>query len=95
MWIIAIAWMFVAVLMAVVEAVSPIGTVLGAVVTLLFYGVLPVSLLMYILTTGQRKRARQAREGGVPRNQLEPSTHQPDACGLAPSDPIAPEGKES
>ena len=97
MWIIAIAWMFVAVLMAVAEAVSPVGSVLGAIITLLFYGVLPCSLLMYILTTGQRKRARQAAEmraaqlaqASAPA-QAPASGDQPDAGSLTPGDPIAP-----
>lgn len=96
MWIIAIAWMFVAVLMAVAEAVSPIGSVLGAIITLLFYGVLPCSLLMYILSTGQRKRARQAAEQraaaqGLAQTQAPSSVDQPDAGRLPARDPIAPE----
>jgi mannose/fructose/N-acetylgalactosamine-specific phosphotransferase system component IID len=93
MWIIAIAWMFVAVLMAVTEAVSPVGTVLGAIITLLFYGVLPCSLLMYILSTGQRKRARQAAEMRAVQQALataQASADQPDASGLPPSDTVAP-----
>lgn len=93
MWIIAIAWMFVAVLMAVTEAVSPVGSVLGAVITLLFYGVLPCSLLMYILTTGQRKRARQAAELRAAQqaaSEAQASADQPDAGGLAPGDTVAP-----
>jgi mannose/fructose/N-acetylgalactosamine-specific phosphotransferase system component IID len=91
MWIIAIAWMFVAVLMAIAEAVSPVGSVLGAVITLLFYGVLPCSLLMYILTTGQRKRARQAAELRAAQQALaaaQASAHQPDAGSLPPSDSV-------
>jgi hypothetical protein len=60
MWIVAIAWMFVAVLMAIAEATSPIGTVLGAFFTLLLYGIFPVSIVMYILLTPQRRRARLA-----------------------------------
>jgi mannose/fructose/N-acetylgalactosamine-specific phosphotransferase system component IID len=92
MWIIAIAWMFVAVLMAVAEAVSPIGSVLGAIITLLFYGVLPCSLLMYILSTGQRKRARQAAEQrAAARAQATSSADQPDAGRLPAGDPVAPE----
>lgn len=88
--------MFVAVLMAVAEAVSPIGSVLGAIITLLFYGVLPCALLMYILSTGQRKRARQAAEQRAAAQaptqmQAQASVDQPDAGRLAASDPVAPE----
>lgn len=88
--------MFVAVLMAVAEAVSPIGSVLGAIVTLLFYGVLPCALLMYILSTGQRKRARQAAEqraaAQAPEQTQAPSSvDQPDAGRLPTGDAVAPE----
>lgn len=62
MWIVAIAWMYVALLMALSEAVSPVGSVLGAIITLLFYGVLPTALVMYVLGTPQRRKARLARE---------------------------------
>lgn len=62
MYIVAIAWGFVAVLMAAAEAISPQGTIFGALVTLLLYGVLPLSLLMYILGTPGRRRRRRAAE---------------------------------
>jgi hypothetical protein len=89
MWIIAIAWMFVAVLMAIAEAVSPVGSVLGAIITLLFYGVFPCALLMYILGSEQRKRARQAAE----RRALalsDAGADQPDAGRLPTRDAIPP-----
>lgn len=62
MWIVAIAWMYVALMMAVSEAVSPVGSVLGAIITLLFYGVLPTALVMYVLGTPQRRKARRVRQ---------------------------------
>jgi mannose/fructose/N-acetylgalactosamine-specific phosphotransferase system component IID len=89
MWIIAIAWMFVAVLMAIAEAVSPVGSVLGAIITLLFYGVFPCALLMYILTSGQRRRARQAAEQRAAALSAT-SADQPDAGCLPASDTIPP-----
>ena len=51
MWIVAIAWMYVAIMMAMAEATNPQGTILGAIITLLFYGVAPVALVMYVLST--------------------------------------------
>lgn len=61
MYLIAIAWAYVALLMAAAEALSPQGTLLGAAITLLLYGVLPLGLLMYILgTPGRRRRLRAA-----------------------------------
>ncbi len=62
MWIVAIAWMYVALMMAIVEATASNGTVLGAVITLLLYGIAPTWLLMYLLTTPARRRARQAAQ---------------------------------
>ena len=64
MYLVLFAWLFVTVLMALAEATSPQGNVLGALVTLLFYGLLPCALLAYLLGTPQRKRRlRQADEG--------------------------------
>src|SRR5690606_34366289 len=62
MWIVAIAWMYVAVMMAVAEAFSPQGSVLGAVITLLLYGIAPLALVMYLLGTPARRRVRRAAE---------------------------------
>jgi len=62
MHLVAIAWMYVVVMMAVVEAFSPQGTVFGAFITLVFYGILPLGLVLYIMGTPGRKRARKAAE---------------------------------
>lgn len=37
-WIVALAWMYVVSLMTLAEATDPQGSVLGAVITFLFYG---------------------------------------------------------
>ena len=60
MYIIAIAWLFVVVLMAAAEAMATSYT--GALMTLLFYGVIPLTLLLYILGTPQRRRNQAKRE---------------------------------
>jgi membrane protein implicated in regulation of membrane protease activity len=62
MWIVAIAWMYVAVMMALAEATASNGTVLGAMITLLLYGIAPLSLVMYLLGTPARRKARRAAE---------------------------------
>lgn len=59
MYLVAIAWGYVALMMAAAEALSPQGTLFGAFVTLMLYGVLPLGLLMYILGTPGRKRRRR------------------------------------
>ncbi|PXW94761.1 hypothetical protein C7444_11277 [Sphaerotilus hippei] len=62
MYLVAIAWMYVAVMMSAAELMHPDGSVLGAVVTLLLYGVGPLALVLYLLRTPARRRARKAQE---------------------------------
>jgi len=62
MWIVAVAWMYVALMMAMAEATSPQGTWLGAAVTFVFYGAAPLALVMYLLGAPQRRKLRLARE---------------------------------
>ncbi len=75
LYIIAIGWLYVALMMSVAEATHTAGTVLGAIITFVLYGVLPVALAMYILGTPARRRARRARE----------------AAEAAPARPVAPQ----
>jgi mannose/fructose/N-acetylgalactosamine-specific phosphotransferase system component IID len=60
--IIVIGWMFVALMAAVAEASAPNGTVLGAIFTFLGWGVIPLSVLVYILATPMRRAKRQAEQ---------------------------------
>lgn len=62
MYLIVIAWAYVTLMMAVAEATSPNGSVLGAIITFALYGLLPMGILVYILGTPSRKRAIKARE---------------------------------
>jgi hypothetical protein len=55
MFLFAIGWIYVVLMVAVVEATSPGGSVLGAVFTLLFYGVLPVGIGLYIMGSSSRR----------------------------------------
>ena len=91
MYLVAIAWMFVVVLMSAAEAMSPIGSVLGALVTLVLYGVLPLSIVLYVMGTPLRRRARLAAEHQA---AADASSAQPDGSGHAASDAVAPERKE-
>lgn len=58
--IVAIGWLYVTVLMAASQA-----TVLAAIGTLLFYGLLPTGILMYIMLAPLRRRHRQAQEAAA------------------------------
>lgn len=85
-YLVAIAWMYVVLMMAAAEAMAPNGTVLGAVITLIFYGVLPVVVLMYIMSAPMRRRAR-LRADSV-------AVAAPDGSGEATGAAVAPERKE-
>ena len=54
MYLIVIAWLYVTLLMGLAEAFSTQGTVLGAIITFVLYGVLPMSLLVYLMGTPLR-----------------------------------------
>lgn len=62
MYLIAIAWIYVVLMMSVAEATNTTGTVLGAIVTFFLYGVLPLALVLYLLKSPDRRRAIKARE---------------------------------
>lgn len=83
MYLVAIAWIYVVLMMAVAEAISSQGTVLGALITFVLYGLLPLALVMYILGTPARKRRRSAQESA-----------QPDGGSQPAGDAVAAERKE-
>lgn len=58
MWIVAVAWIYVVVLMAATEP-----TVVHGVMTFLFYCALPLSIVLY-LTGSKRRRARREAQAG-------------------------------
>lgn len=53
MYIVAIGWLYVTLLMAAAEA-----TVVAGVMTFLLYGAAPLALLLWLLGTPQRRRVR-------------------------------------
>jgi hypothetical protein len=57
MYIVAIGWMFVVVCMAAAEAAT--SSVLGAITTLLCYGILPLALFLWLAGTPERRRRRE------------------------------------
>lgn len=62
MYLVVIAWLYVAVLMALAEGVSSQGSWLGAGITFLLYGLLPISVVVYIMGTPLRRKARLQEE---------------------------------
>jgi hypothetical protein len=100
MYIVPMAWLYVALMMAVAEATNSNGTVLGAIITFVFYGLGPVALLVYLMGTPARKRALKARDAqelaaAQAQAQTAPgSSVQPDADPQTAGDAIAPVRKE-
>jgi hypothetical protein len=86
MYIVAIAWGFVVVLMSAAEATSTQGTLLGAFFTFVFYGVLPLGIVLYLMGTPARRKARQRAELAE-RAAITAKSAQSEPC--APSDPSA------
>lgn len=93
MYLVVIAWLYVTIMMSVAEATSSTGSVLGAIVTFLLYGLLPLSIVVYIMGTPARKRAiharamaerAQAEAAAAPPEPSSPSA-QPDTGSHAPA----------
>jgi len=53
MYIVAIAWLYVTLMMALTEP-----SIVAGLLTFLFYGLLPCALLLWIIGTPQRRRNR-------------------------------------
>jgi mannose/fructose/N-acetylgalactosamine-specific phosphotransferase system component IID len=62
MYIVPIAWLYVALMMSVAEATNTNGTVLGGILTFILYGILPTSIMVYLMGTPHRKKVRLALE---------------------------------
>ena len=104
MYLVLIAWIYVALMMAIAEATSPVGSLLGAAFTFLLYGVLPMSVVGYIMGSPARRRAIKAKEAAEREasldaniqlaqvndvNSVAPNTHSESS-----SDTVAPIRKE-
>ncbi len=96
MHIVPIAWMFVVLLMSVAEATSTQGTLLGAFFTFVLYGLLPLSIVMYLLGTPTRWRARRRAEAAErPADSARGSAaNEPDGSRHPPGAGLTPEGEE-
>lgn len=86
MYLVIIAWLYVTLMMAAAEATSSNGSVLGAVVTFVLYGLLPMVIVIYILDTPRRKRQLHARRHAQNAAQAEPHSDKDDhsSCGTEP-----------
>ena len=106
MYLVVIAWLYVTLMMAVAEATNTTGSILGAIITFVLYGLLPMALVVYLMSTPARRKAlkaRQAQENAEHSlrqvvSPSPPSRVDPDAGGEAPAaaqgDLVTPVRKE-
>ncbi|MCE2782843.1 hypothetical protein [Limnohabitans sp.] len=92
MYLIVIGWLYVTLLMALAEAFSSQGSVLGAIITFVLYGLLPMALVVYLMGTPLRRKAirkseQLAREEFVAAKLQTDSSTQPDASSHPPALP--------
>jgi predicted membrane channel-forming protein YqfA (hemolysin III family) len=95
MYLVVIAWLYVALMMGIAEATSPIGTIIGGFFTFVLYGVLPVGLVVYVMDTPRRKKVIKAREAAELAQRAAAESSQPDAGGETAADPVAPVRKKT
>jgi ABC-type transport system involved in cytochrome c biogenesis permease subunit len=74
MYIVAIAWLYVTVLMALTES-----SVVAGLATFFFYGLVPLALFLWLAGTPQRRRARQRQEMDEARRELDAGASPPAA----------------
>lgn len=91
MHLVALAWIYVVLMMALAEALSPTGTVLGAIITFMLYGVLPLSIVLYVMATPMRHRRRQRAQAQADAA----SAADPDGGSQPAGDAVAAERKEA
>jgi len=89
MYLVVIAWLYVVVLMSLAEAFSSNGSVLGAIMTFFFYGLVPIFIMVYVMGSPLRKKARRAAESQA----LAPDGGQ-HAAGASEALSVAPVGKK-
>lgn len=91
MYLVVIAWIYVVLMMSLTEAFSSQGSLLGACVTFVLYGVLPLSIVLYILGTPARKRA--LRQSALPDTSAAPDAGG-HAAGAAQAGSVPAVGEE-
>ena len=83
MYIIPLAWLYVALMMAVAEATNTNGTVLGGLITFVLYGLGPVLLVLYLMGSPARRKAIKAIKVNVATKA--PDVAPASAPGAAPA----------
>ena len=71
MYLIAIAWLYVALLAAISDT-----TVVGGVLTFIFYGIAPMALFFWLFGTPARRRRQREREASDLNDRAESNADQ-------------------
>jgi choline-glycine betaine transporter len=88
MMLVAIAWLFVIAMVALVELASPQGSVLSALGTVVFCGALPLGLVLWLMGASSRRRRLRAAGAAA-------SAADPDGGGHAAGGAVAAEREEA
>ena len=73
MYLVVIAWLYVTLMMAAAEATASNGSLLGALVTFVLYGLLPMGIVVYLMGSPARRRAIKRREAEALENAAPPA----------------------
>ena len=102
MYLVVIAWLYVVLMMSVAEATDGRSSVVGAILTFFFFGLIPVALVVYLMFASRQRKLRKAREAAERESAVlgdTPSERPPEAGGHAPAAPpqdsVPPVGKET
>lgn len=87
MYIIAIGWLYVTLLVAANE-----GSIVAGIISFTFYGLLPCGLLLWMSGTKVRRQRRAYLEARTARGD---QSEQPDQAGHATGDTVTSIGKEA
>lgn len=74
MHIVALAWLYVTLMMAITEK-----NLTAGVLTFVLYGLAPCALLLWLAGTQRRRRAKQ-RQSGAAHSRADEVVHQPDGA---------------
>jgi NADH:ubiquinone oxidoreductase subunit 6 (subunit J) len=88
MYLVAVAWLYVVVLMALAEGTAVNGSWLGATITLALYGLFPLAIALYLLNTPARRAARRRAD------VLSAGRIDPDGGGHPAGDAVAAKREE-
>ncbi|NBX53874.1 MAG: hypothetical protein EBQ82_11385 [Betaproteobacteria bacterium] len=97
MYLLATAWLYVTLMMAVAEATHAQGSLLGALITFVMYGLAPLALVLYLWGTPMRWRAlKKQADLASPIDGQQPSgrTDAPNAGSESTTDPVSAVGKK-